>query len=46
MPDQIIIFQRPHEDECDSLAELKAEVTHTLRHEIAHYFGVSNAHLD
>ena len=46
LPDQIIIFQRPHEDECDSLAELKAEVTRTLRHEIAHYFGISDARLD
>lgn len=46
LPDQIIIFQRPHEDECDNLAELKTEVARTLRHEIAHYFGISDARLD
>lgn len=46
LPDQIIIFQRPHEDECDTLDALKTEVARTLRHEIAHHFGISDERLD
>ncbi len=46
MPDLITIFQRPHEEACDTLAELRAEVARTVRHEIAHHFGISDERLD
>jgi predicted Zn-dependent protease with MMP-like domain len=46
LPDQIIIFKNPHEDICNNLSELIAEVTITVRHEIAHYFGISDERLE
>lgn len=46
MPDLITIFQRPHEEDCDTLDALRAEVARTVRHEIAHHFGISDERLD
>lgn len=46
MPDLITIFQRPHEEACNTLEELRAEVARTVRHEIAHHFGISDERLD
>ena len=46
LPDLITIFQRPHEDACATMAELKEEVAITVRHEIAHYFGIDDDRLD
>jgi predicted Zn-dependent protease with MMP-like domain len=40
MPDQIVIFQRPHERLARSLAELERLVEQTVWHEVAHYFGL------
>ena len=45
-PDRILIFQRAIEDECDSLGEIKEEVKITLVHEIAHFFGIDDEHLE
>jgi len=45
-PDLITIYQRPHEVMCETLDELRAEVRRTVRHEIAHYFGISDERLD
>ena len=45
-PDLITIYQRPHEAMCETLDELRAEVRRTVRHEIAHYFGISDERLD
>ena len=45
MPDRIVIFQGPHQQlarDADHLAEL---VAHTVQHEIAHYFGISDQRL-
>lgn len=45
MPDIIIIFQQPLQRiarDADHLAEL---VEHTVRHEVAHYFGISDQRL-
>ena len=45
MPDRIVIFQQAHERlarDADHLAEL---VAHTVRHEVAHYFGISDERL-
>lgn len=46
LPDKISIFQRPIEDACRSDAEIKAEVRRVVLHEIAHYFGFDDKHLD
>ena len=40
MPDQIIIFQGPHERLARSPAHLEKMVEETVWHEIAHYFGM------
>jgi len=45
-PDRILIFQRAIEDECDSPEEIKEEVKITLVHEIAHFFGIDDEHLE
>jgi predicted Zn-dependent protease with MMP-like domain len=41
MPDQITIFQRPHERLSSSLEDLERMVKDTVWHEIAHYFGMN-----
>ena len=46
VPDLITIFQRAHQDECRTLTEMRAEVRRTVRHEIAHYFGMSDERLE
>lgn len=45
-PDVITIFQRAHEDECDTMDCLREEVLRTIKHEIAHYFGIGDDRLD
>jgi len=45
-PDLITIYQRPHEVSCSSLDELRQEVRRTVRHEIAHHFGIGDDRLD
>ena len=46
LPDKITIFQRPLESQCTSENELKAEISKTVKHEIAHYFGIDDNRLD
>lgn len=46
LPDLIIIFQHAHQLECDTLDELREEVARTVRHELAHHFGISDDRLD
>ena len=41
MPDQIVIFQRPHERLARNPAELERLVEQTVWHEVAHYFGLN-----
>ena len=43
MPDQIIIFQGPHERLARSPAHLEKMVAETVWHEVAHYFGMDEA---
>jgi predicted Zn-dependent protease with MMP-like domain len=43
MPDQITIYQGPHERMARSMAELEKIVADTVWHEIAHYFGMDEA---
>ena len=47
LPDKITIFQKPIEMSCrsDSDKEIMARIQDTVRHEIAHYFGISDKRL-
>lgn len=42
LPDKITIFKQPLEQASRDMAELKANVKHTLWHEIAHHFGLDH----
>ena len=46
LPDVIYIFRRPHLEMALQADELREEVAKTLIHEIAHYFGIDDDHLD
>lgn len=41
-PDKITIFKNPMLAHYNTIEELKAQVKHTLWHEIAHYFGLDH----
>jgi predicted Zn-dependent protease with MMP-like domain len=43
MPDQIVIFQRPHEQLARDPEHLEKLVEETVWHEVAHYFGMDEA---
>lgn len=46
LPDVIYVFRRPHLELGLPPGELHAEIQKTLIHEIAHYFGIDDDHLD
>jgi len=46
LPDRITIFQKPLEAQCRSVAEIKREIIKTVKHEIAHYFGMDEDRLN
>ena len=46
LPDVIYIFRQPHLDLGLRVEELHDEIATTLIHEIAHYFGIDDDHLD
>lgn len=46
LPDKITIFQKPLESQCNSIKELKQEITKVVKHEIAHYFGLDEERLE
>jgi len=46
LPDKISIFQKPLEAQCSSARELKDEIVRTVKHEIAHYFGLDDERLE
>ena len=46
LPDVIYIFRRPHLELVLPPDELQDEIVKTLIHEIAHYFGIDDDHLD
>ncbi|MDA1282138.1 MAG: metallopeptidase family protein [Chloroflexi bacterium] len=46
LPDVITIFQNPIEHMSHTQEELELQVTNTVKHEVAHYFGFSDSQLD
>ena len=45
LPDKITIYRLPIEQVCRTREEVIARVQHTVRHEIAHHFGISDDRL-
>jgi predicted Zn-dependent protease with MMP-like domain len=45
LPDKITLFRLPIEENCPDEAAIPAEIEKVLRHEIAHYFGISDGRL-
>jgi predicted Zn-dependent protease with MMP-like domain len=45
LPDLITIFQEPLERDFPSRAALRDQIRRTVLHEIAHFFGISDARL-
>jgi predicted Zn-dependent protease with MMP-like domain len=45
LPDKITIFQKTIEAKCRDNAEIVAEIEKVVKHEIAHYFGISDGRL-
>jgi predicted Zn-dependent protease with MMP-like domain len=46
LPDKITIFQKPIEAVCKTDTEIIDQVEKTVRHEIAHHFGMTDDQLD
>ena len=46
LPDLIYLFRRPHLELGLDQERLRQEIAKTLIHEIAHYFGIDDDHLD
>lgn len=45
LPDTITLYRGCFAELCDTPAEIVAEVKQTVKHEIAHYFGISDERL-
>ncbi len=45
LPDRIVIYQRPIESAASTNEEIEEIVLDTVKHEIGHYFGFSDAEL-
>lgn len=46
LPDTITLYRGCIAEACDTPAEIMAEVQQTVKHEIAHYFGISDERLE
>ena len=46
LPDRIVLFQRPIEDDCEDEDEIRAVIGETLIHEVGHYFGLSEEKIE
>jgi predicted Zn-dependent protease with MMP-like domain len=44
-PDTIVLFRQPLQRLSRDAADLEARVHHVVRHEVAHYFGISDERL-
>jgi predicted Zn-dependent protease with MMP-like domain len=45
LPDKITLYKANIEKFCNSKTEVYQQILHTLEHEIAHHFGISDARL-
>jgi predicted Zn-dependent protease with MMP-like domain len=45
LPDKITIFRGPVTRSCRSRREMRTAIQHTVLHEFAHYFGLSDEHM-
>jgi predicted Zn-dependent protease with MMP-like domain len=45
LPDRITLYRLPHVDMAADEAELRAEISTTLKHEIAHHLGIDHARM-
>ncbi|GAA3628775.1 metallopeptidase family protein [Kineosporia mesophila] len=45
LPDRILIFRRPTLEICEDEQQVAEEVRVTVRHEVAHHFGIDDARL-
>jgi predicted Zn-dependent protease with MMP-like domain len=45
MPDRITLFREPILMACRSMEEVRKTIAHTVLHEIAHHFGISDERL-
>ncbi len=46
LPDKISLFQQPIERGCSNDEEIREAIHKTLRHELAHYFGIDDERLE
>jgi predicted Zn-dependent protease with MMP-like domain len=46
LPDQITLFQRPIEEDCDDEDDIRAVIGETLIHELGHYFGLNEDEIE
>lgn len=47
LPDKITLYWRNIETECrEAGTDIREEVRHTIEHEIAHHFGITDEHLE
>jgi len=46
LPDRIVLFQRPIEEDCEDNDEIRAVIGETLIHEVGHYFGLSEEEIE
>lgn len=45
LPDKITIFKNPITHMAETLEDIKAQIKHTLWHELAHHFGLEHVHI-
>jgi predicted Zn-dependent protease with MMP-like domain len=45
MPERITLYKRTHEEACETVDELVAEVRRTILHEVGHHFGMDEDEL-
>ena len=46
LPDRIVLFQRPIEEDCEDNDEIRTVIGETLIHEVGHYFGLSEEEIE
>ena len=46
LPDKISIYRQPITRACQSDAEIRETIQRTVKHELAHYFGIDDDRLD